>query len=699
MNAQTRNPRGRTGHRIAPLAVLATGLGSAAIALAPAAQAATTQNFSFTGGEQTLTVPAGVSTIHVLAVGGHGGQSSSADGGFGAVVEADLDVTPGQTLFVDVGGNGSAGTFDGPVAGAFNGGGQGATQGAGGGGASDLRTLPHTDSDALGARLLVAGGGGGAASTHAGGSTAETGTAGEGCADVMDLGGGGGGGATAELGGAGGKGVPDLLGADGISGTLGLGGAGGLFTGGGGGGGGGYYGGGGGGSGAGDQGTCAGAGGGGSSFVSSSVGHSPAFATDTSGTPRIVISYDVPVSPRATTTPASGVGQTTATLNGVVDPEGTSTGYSFEYWTDGATTSTGQADAGSGSALKAVSATVTGLAAGTEYHYRLVATNGIGGPVDGGEVTFTTAAAPTQAPPAVTTGSAGDVGPTGVTLNGVVDPLGVPTSYQFLYGTDAFLTRFGTDRFDLPSTTGQQFVSVPLTGLTPGTQYFYLLVAFADNGMITNGEVRSVTTAAAPVQPSPLVTTGAASSVNRTGATLNGVVNPQGAAATYHFDYGTGTGYGSSTPETGAASPTGQQFVPAAVAGLTPGTTYHYRLVATNAGGTTTGEDRTFATAAAPRPPAPQASTSPATGVGTTQATLHGAVNPRGTATLSFFQYGTTTGYGRTTAKAPAGSGTSSTSVQAALSGLRRHTTYHFRVVAVSATGVTYGADRTFRTS
>ena len=120
MNAQTRNPRGRTGHRIAPLAVLATGLGSAAIALAPAAQAATTQNFSFTGGEQTLTVPAGVSTIHVLAVGGHGGQSSSADGGFGAVVEADLDVTPGQTLFVDVGGNGSAGTFDGPVAGAFN---------------------------------------------------------------------------------------------------------------------------------------------------------------------------------------------------------------------------------------------------------------------------------------------------------------------------------------------------------------------------------------------------------------------------------------------------------------------------------------------------------------------------------------------------------------------------------------------------
>jgi hypothetical protein len=93
VNAQTRNPRGRTGRRIAPLAVLATGLGSAAIALAPAAQAATTQYFSFTGGEQTVTVPAGVTTIHVLAVGGHGGQSSSADGGFGAVVEADLDVT------------------------------------------------------------------------------------------------------------------------------------------------------------------------------------------------------------------------------------------------------------------------------------------------------------------------------------------------------------------------------------------------------------------------------------------------------------------------------------------------------------------------------------------------------------------------------------------------------------------------------
>nr|WP_246324744.1 fibronectin type III domain-containing protein [Petropleomorpha daqingensis] len=681
--------------------------------MAPAAQAeTTTQFFSYTGGEQTFVVPDGVTSIHVLAVGGHGGeveQSPPIRGGSGAVVEADADVAPGQTLYVNVGGNGVAAqptTAVGLVPGGFNGGGAGSNSGgSGGGGASDVRTTSRMASESLESRVLVAGGGGGASSVGAGGSSSEIGQDG-GSGAIVD--GQGGHGATAAAGGAEGLGTGMVA----TAGALGTGGDGGYTpsglyaSGGGGGGGGGYHGGGGGGGGdprAGGGGggdPRAGGGGGGSSFVNPKVGQAFSFATDTSGTPRIVISYVVPVPPRATTTPASGVGQTGATLNGVVDPEGLPTTYDFEYWTDGThPVSTDAGDAGSGTALRAVSSTITGLAPSTEYHYRLVATNGTGQSADGGEVTFTTAAAPTQAPPTVTTGSASGVGQTGATLNGVVNPNGAPTSYQFEYGTNPFGLGSVTDRPDLPSPTGQQFVSLPLSGLAPGTEYFYRLDAFADNGMITVGEVRSFTTAAAPVQSPPLVTTSAASSVSQTGGTLNGVVNPQGAGTTYHYDYGTGTGYGSSTPETGLSATTGQQFVTAPVSGLAPGTTYHYRLVATNTGGTTTGDDRTFTTAAAPKPPAPQASTSPATGVGTTEATLHGAVNPRGSTTVYFFQYGTTTSYGQSTSKASAGSGTTSKTVQSALSGLKRHTTYHFRVVAVSANGVTYGADRTFRTS
>jgi hypothetical protein len=98
------------------------------------------------------------------------------------------------------------------------------------------------------------------------------------------------------------------------------------------------------------------------------------------------------------------------------------------------------------------------------------------------------------------------------------------------------------------------------------------------------------------------------------------------------------------------------------------------------------------------RRPAPTATTSPATNVGQHQATLHGVVNPQGYATTYHFEYGKTASYGKRTANRSAGNGSSNVNVQTALSSLLRHTTYHFRVVAVSANGTSSGADQTFRT-
>ncbi len=117
--------------------------------------------FIYTGGPQTYTVPAGVTSVVVRATGASGGVStaSTAAPGQGAVVTATLAVTPGQVYTVNVGGVGGFSTSPPGVAGGYNGGGSVAVYGGAGGGASDLR-LGGT---ALTDRVLVAGGGGGGA--------------------------------------------------------------------------------------------------------------------------------------------------------------------------------------------------------------------------------------------------------------------------------------------------------------------------------------------------------------------------------------------------------------------------------------------------------------------------------------------------------------------------------------------------------
>lgn len=102
----------------------------------------------------------------------------------------------------------------------------------------------------------------------------------------------------------------------------------------------------------------------------------------------------------------------------------------------------------------------------------------------------------------------------------------------------------------------------------------------------------------------PVVTTNAASGVTSTGATLNGTVNPESQATTYKFDYGTTTGYGTSVPSPAGSAGSGSTAVSetASLTGLAASTTYHYRVEATNATGTTFGTDQTFTTAASGGP-------------------------------------------------------------------------------------------------
>ncbi|MGH2867268.1 MAG: hypothetical protein ACRDNK_06830, partial [Solirubrobacteraceae bacterium] len=103
----------------------------------------------------------------------------------------------------------------------------------------------------------------------------------------------------------------------------------------------------------------------------------------------------------------------------------------------------------------------------------------------------------------------------------------------------------------------------------------------------------------APPPPSPtapVVTTGTATGLSLHGATLNGTVNPRGGATTYRFDYGLTSGYGAQTLPVNAGSGSTPGAASTKLNGLQDGVVYHYRIEATNAGGTTVGQDRTFTT-------------------------------------------------------------------------------------------------------
>jgi hypothetical protein len=194
-----------------------------------------------------------------------------------------------------------------------------------------------------------------------------------------------------------------------------------------------------------------------------------------------------------------------------------------------------------------------------------------------------------------------------------------------------------------------------------------------------------------------VATTGSADSITTSSATITGTVNPGGAQTAYHFEYGTSSSYGLTTRDTDAGNGSSAVSVSAGISDLTADTTYHYRLVASNADGSSQGADRTFRTRANAK--APSVSSVAASGVGPAGATLRANVTPNGLATSVRFEYGTSTSYGTGTPGQDLGAGGSRIAAAATVGGLKAGTRYHYRAVATSAAGVTRGGDRTFTTS
>ena len=197
---------------------------------------------------------------------------------------------------------------------------------------------------------------------------------------------------------------------------------------------------------------------------------------------------------------------------------------------------------------------------------------------------------PTAGPPIVTTNAATNVASFSATLHGTVNPHGSTTSVHFQYG---HTTNYGsvTANQSFSGTTTQN-VSANISVLSASTTYHCRIVATNSHGTSYGSDrTFSTLTATGP----PVVTTNPATNVTTSSATLNGSLDPHGLTTTVYFQYGATTSYGHTTP---MLSQTGNTYrnIASTIGGLTTHTTYHFRIVAHNSGGTRMGSDRTFTT-------------------------------------------------------------------------------------------------------
>jgi hypothetical protein len=400
--------------------------------------------------------------------------------------------------------------------------------------------------------------------------------------------------------------------------------------------------------------------------------------------------------PIATTGGSNNVTTDSAEVEGSVDPDGAGNITACEIrfgedsgYADGSAPCT---PGGPISSPSAVNATLTGLVSGTTYHYRVFVTNANGTQMASSEQTFTTL----NAIEGVTAEGATAVQKDSATLTGSYTGDGQEAHYFFEWGAT---TAYGHTTPVPPGAVAgngsgtQNVAPVQISGLRGSTIYHYRLVVSDPDG-ISRSQDASFTTPAAVSNLTADVPTAA----TETSADLRASFDGDGTYATsYYFEWGPTPSYGNVAPvPPGNTVPAGNGRIdvpPVTIAGLEGGSTYHFRVVASNAAGTSTSADTVFKTAEAP-----VIGNVGSRDVTAVAAELVAEINPRYGQTSYQFEWGPTATYGNSTPvpAGDAGSAGANVPVSAPVEGLTPGVTYHFRLVATNQYGTTPSPDQTF---
>jgi phosphodiesterase/alkaline phosphatase D-like protein len=336
---------------------------------------------------------------------------------------------------------------------------------------------------------------------------------------------------------------------------------------------------------------------------------------------------------------------------------------------------------------ESVTAELPGLSKETTYHYRVVVSNENGTNI-GIDKTITP-----HYVPFLRTLQPNEVERTCATLNGAFEGNGEDTHYNFEWGTGGSYGNkvFADPGEDAGTDPGPAAESYQLCGLDAATTYHYRFTGVNGTGSSSGRDVTFTT------DPAVIgLSTDPASQIGGIAATINGSWTGDGTPTSYDFEWGfSKQHYENSTPIEDGGSDTGPQTGSADISGLFQNTVYHYRIVATNSLGTTYGKDGSFRTLILAK-----FTYRPTNHLTTASAELHATVNPENAGPTTYhFEYGPTDAYGlETPEEGPVGSDDTNHPVSKEIDGLEPGQTYHFRVVANSPAGVSYGEDQTFTT-
>lgn len=425
--------------------------------------------------------------------------------------------------------------------------------------------------------------------------------------------------------------------------------------------------------------------------------------------------------PIATTTAATGVSSTSATLNGSINGFGSSTTVTFCVSTANTVNGSGALNCDVSTETAAQSPVLTsgtklvsktkssGLTANATYYYQVIANNGQ--TTYGNVVSFKASdpgASGAVTKPVTTQSSAGN-SKYDVTLPGTVTTSSGWTA-NFCYKTSS----------SAPSTSNGRIssckVTSPSTSISSSSaQAVSKTVQFSDSDVVwyqvvaTNGTETSTGRVLRFQVRGPYAQTDAATSIGNTTARMNGMVDRQGKdldsvkfclTSTKPTDLDTNpilTCKQSNTASGWSKSTSGNQSVYYNLTGLSEGTTYYFQVTAKTSRGTNYGQILEFTTT---KPaPAPVVKTEPATAVNATTATLNGAVDPHDFDATATFCYGTSntlSGCTSVGASPTSVSGNANVPVSAELSGLTSGQTYFFRVLATNANGSDTGTILSF---